>query len=589
MATPSPYRGLVPYTEDDSEWFFGREADRELISANLQSARLTVLFGTSGAGKSSVLRAGVVHDLLRESQENLQSYGQPEFAVVYFRNWSGNVTRHVVDAIGDAVGVALGRSVDGWEGASVADACKLACAELGGRLLLIFDQFEEYFLYHAAGHSFEVELARLVAGPDPAVNTLLSLREDSLARLDRFKGRIPRLFGNYLRVKHLDRDAAREAIVRPAHHYLELQPDRRIELSSELVETVLDSVLIGRVRLENTGYGEGPRPKTRVEAPYLQLVMTRLWADAERRVDEAALAGRGSPRLAPVRVTAADLTRLGGAERIVRAHLENVVSGLTEEERQTAAETFRFLVTPSGTKIAYSVRDLAGLTGIGAEALQRVLTALARGELRILRVAEGNAGSDPSPRYEIFHDVLGQAVLEWRHRFCRQRQLQAEVRAVRDKERAQRRRQYRILTYGASAGVLVVTIAYSSWAYTQKAKVEAQLAREKILRQRAEEAWKGSDAANVEAQRRLVKTEASVVELLETSAACKGDAVQLEETHQELLALKSAMSNAQKQVRSARAAQRLADDAAAGTVLGKTLEEPSAAQSIDLAVPKKKD
>ena len=57
-----PYKGLIPYTEQDAAFFFGREQDQAIITANLMSTRLTVLYGPTGAGKSSVLRAGVAHE-----------------------------------------------------------------------------------------------------------------------------------------------------------------------------------------------------------------------------------------------------------------------------------------------------------------------------------------------------------------------------------------------------------------------------------------------------------------------------------------------------------------------------------------------
>ena len=57
----SPYRGLTPFTEDDARYFFGREVDTRNIAANLEVARLTLFYGPSGVGKSSVLRAGVLH------------------------------------------------------------------------------------------------------------------------------------------------------------------------------------------------------------------------------------------------------------------------------------------------------------------------------------------------------------------------------------------------------------------------------------------------------------------------------------------------------------------------------------------------
>ena len=55
----TPYKGLMPYSEEDAPFFFGREAEREIITANLLASRLTLLYGASGVGKTSILRAGV--------------------------------------------------------------------------------------------------------------------------------------------------------------------------------------------------------------------------------------------------------------------------------------------------------------------------------------------------------------------------------------------------------------------------------------------------------------------------------------------------------------------------------------------------
>ena len=60
----SPYVGLAPFTEDQAPFFFGRERDQQFVVANLFATRLTILYGPSAAGKSSLLRAGVVRELL---------------------------------------------------------------------------------------------------------------------------------------------------------------------------------------------------------------------------------------------------------------------------------------------------------------------------------------------------------------------------------------------------------------------------------------------------------------------------------------------------------------------------------------------
>ena len=72
-----PYKGLQPYTEADRAWFFGRERDVQIVISNLYAAPLTILYGASGVGKSSVLLAGAVPELR----------AAPRTAVVVFRNW----------------------------------------------------------------------------------------------------------------------------------------------------------------------------------------------------------------------------------------------------------------------------------------------------------------------------------------------------------------------------------------------------------------------------------------------------------------------------------------------------------------------
>ncbi|MFI7499383.1 AAA family ATPase [Streptomyces sp. NPDC049687] len=59
-----PYRGLASYRQQDARWFFGRERSTDALVAQLRAARRTggpvMLVGASGAGKSSLLSAGLV-------------------------------------------------------------------------------------------------------------------------------------------------------------------------------------------------------------------------------------------------------------------------------------------------------------------------------------------------------------------------------------------------------------------------------------------------------------------------------------------------------------------------------------------------
>src|SRR5439155_5954232 len=157
-----------------------------------------------------------------------------------------------------------------------------AAADAGGDLYLVLDQFEEYFVYHEAEDgrgTLAWELPELLLRRQARVNVLLAIREDTLARLDVFKGRIPNLFGNYLRLDYLDRAGGRAAIVGPVERWNQpVEPAGRVTLEPDLVEAVVDETAPGKVELGLAGREviDEPQGDARVEAPFLQLVMERL-------------------------------------------------------------------------------------------------------------------------------------------------------------------------------------------------------------------------------------------------------------------------------------------------------------------------
>lgn len=433
----SPYKGLTAFEDSDLDalLFFGRERESEVISANLMAARITVLYGPSGVGKSSVLRAGVAHRLRQEQQVE----------VVVFSTWTGDPVAGLIEATGES-------------GDSLVDAMADAAARCGGDLYVILDQFEEYFLYQRPGQPFARELAELVRRPGLRVNVLIGMREDALARLDALKASIPNLLANRLRLERLDRAAGKAAIEGPIGRYNELAAeDDRVELDPDLVEAALDEVTAGRVDLGVAGRGvvAGGADEDRIEAPFLQLVLARLWEVESQR-------GSRTLRLSTLR-------ELGGAERIVDDHLERAMAALSPREKGAAAAMYNFLVTPSGAKIAHGVRDLAGYAeveeGEAADVLQR-LTAE-----RIVRASSENGPG--TTRYEIFHDVLADAVLAWRSKYS------AEL-AVREAER--RRRRARFVAAAALIGlVLVGAIAVYALLERSDARTQARRANARRL------------------------------------------------------------------------------------------------------------
>ena len=362
---------------------------------------------------------------------------------MFYSSWAGD-PRGLGEAIDSAVGIeSSGSLTERLAGASQA---------VGGDVYIILDQFEEYFLYHERDE-FADELAAAIREPGLRANFLLGLREDALAKLDAFKGRIPNLFANYLRLDHLDRQGGRAAILGPIERYNELTGETA-EVEPGLVEAVLDQVAAGEVDVGRAGRGGVQKDEDRIEAPYLQLVLERLWQVERER-------GSSVLRLATLR-------DLGGAESIVRAHLERALGSLEPTEQDVAATMFDHLVTPSGSKIAHRPHDLAQYAEVGESEVMPVLDAL--GRERIVRAVDGAGGGE---RYEIFHDVLADGVLAWRARRVIER----------DREEAHRRQRRLVAVAAAALVALGAMTAVAVYALTERshARSAARLARAHAL------------------------------------------------------------------------------------------------------------
>ncbi|MEE8258024.1 MAG: hypothetical protein V3R60_09070, partial [Acidobacteriota bacterium] len=242
------------------------------------------------------------------------------------------------------------------------------------------------------------------------------------------------------------------------HNRLRGADDRQVSIEPALVEAVLDQVRTGQVVLGKGGRGvvEGEATPTssevQIEAPYLQLVMTRLW-------DEEMRTGSDILRLET-------LDRLEGSERIVRTHLDGVMSALPPSEQEAAARVFHHLVTPGGTKIAHTLPDLAEYAGLPQIQLTPMLDDLSGAGMRILRPVAPPLDQPLAPRYEIFHDVLGPAILDWRARY-----VQAQ------EQRRQRQRRMRVGVGAALAGF--ATVAVLIWRLDVLQKEKRGLAEEK--------------------------------------------------------------------------------------------------------------
>jgi WD40 repeat protein len=438
----SPYKGLRPFTPDDAAFFFGRDSERRIIRANLMSARLTLLYGASGVGKSSVLLAGVVPDLLERAHKNAAEGNPPGLLPVVFSQWKDDPVGELTRTIRKAAAKVLGEKVETSTPLVTLDAELERIAErIDGPVLIVLDQFEEYFLYHGdedGEDTFAVQFPRVVNRHDLRVGFLVAIREDAIAKLDRFKGRIPQLFDNYLRIEHLDPTSARDAITRPLEEWNRRVPEsEQMSIEKALVDAVLEEVRPEQIAWEQTGGDQArDRPTSdRIDTSFLQLVVERLWR---------AETGAGSRTMRE-----STLRELGGAKGIVREHVEEGMPGADQAaERAIATAIFQFLVTSSGSKVAHTAADLAGFAEESPAAVETVLEALASGDVRILKtVAPPPGHSDKS--YELYHDLLAEPVLAWR---ARQVEQAHELRARRKARR-----------YAASALVMLGVAGFCAW------------------------------------------------------------------------------------------------------------------------------
>jgi len=491
----TPYKGLMPYTEEDAEFFFGRESCRDTIIDNLGAARLTILYGASGVGKSSILRAGVVRCL--KDMVGVTPEGS-KIAVVFFNDWHDDPLSGLRKLIENCTKDLLGPQREPDDPSLPFDEALAVWTKPmqdgRGRLFIILDQFEEYFLYQkrdSGKEKFADAFPCVVNNSELPVNFLISLRDDSLHKLDFFKKAIPKLLRNLLRVEHLDIASASDAIRKPIKVYNSLTAEGQppVSIEPELIEAVLEDVRTDR-RAPIWGKGQGGLDigteefsERRIETPFLQLVMTRLWREEVRSIS------KGKVRTEPSRLKKSTLKRLGGAAEIVKEHLDARLNALKDDEQNAVAHMFKYLVTASGTKIALCVGDLVkwvneesdSSLSLDEHKSGALLNRLSQGTSRILRNV--TLDSDTSDRYEIYHDVLADAILDWRRRYLEEQKLRAQREAERkrseeekqremerierqaliEKTRLEERKRLILVAFLASAFVIIIYFSGSVW------------------------------------------------------------------------------------------------------------------------------
>jgi formylglycine-generating enzyme required for sulfatase activity len=246
----NPWPGLLPFGEADWKYFHGRDFETDLLYRKVERERLTVLFGLSGLGKSSILQAGLFPSLRRENV-------LPVYIRLDFSPDKPDLTAQVKTAI---VREAERSKVEAptpqpketlWEYFHRSDADFWSERHRIVVPLLVFDQFEEVFTLGArdrsraqATNAFLLELADLVEARPPLqlrarleleppgkrpseaarftferhrYKVLLTLREDFLPDLEALGDKMGSVAHNRFRLERMNGVAALQAVNQAKH------------------------------------------------------------------------------------------------------------------------------------------------------------------------------------------------------------------------------------------------------------------------------------------------------------------------------------------------------------------------------------
>ena len=376
-----PYRGLLPYEQAHETVFFGRERLIATLAGTLAQAGIVMVTGASGAGKTSLLQAGLVPALAR----GVQVPGSSS----WFRISMTPGTRPLTEL--SAQLAQLGDRDPAVIRKGLADApqdAHLLVSDIvrAARLVLIIDQFEQVFA--AAGEEGALERDAFIeavcaaatrpAGSrgEPPALVVLAVRGDYWDRCAGFPELVRAMQDGQIVVGPMADADLRRVITGPAEASgLAVEPD--------LVETILAD-------LRSATDGGRSSAGALGLLPLLSQAMVLTW---ERR-DGDRLTRRGYE----------DAGNRAGIARAIEVTAETAYRGLTESQQAIAREVFRRMTAmgPDRRPIrrAATSRDLrSGRPKSEWPEVEAVLEAFARHRLLVL----------DADRTQIAHDVLWQA------------------------------------------------------------------------------------------------------------------------------------------------------------------------------------
>lgn len=370
----SPYVGLRPYTAEDRRVFYGRDRCATFLINKIYSSPLTLFYGRSGMGKSSLLHAKAIP--LMEDNATI---------VLLFDQWS--ISQPVEALREDLADCATAHgAIDAASGGpTIPELVRLLSYVSQKTVVLILDQFEELLVWHGDRLETVTEVIASMLSSNLDMHLVISMREEYLAALEPLRGFIPTLFHSTYRIEPLNTDGLYAAISQPLQ-YFNATCDQALfwQLIEDLKSTQNrdDESLIHNT--ENNS----------VELPILQLICFQLWEevkhDNERHLDLALY------------------QRLGGHTQILKRYVSSVVPKGPRNKRVTA-DLLRVLAPASGLKMSFSADDLAHLSDLGLKK-DRIIKELKRLESsKIIKAKKFHS----EERFELLHDAFINILLPW--------------------------------------------------------------------------------------------------------------------------------------------------------------------------------
>ena len=228
----NPFPGLRPFETNEYRLFFGREGQADELISRLQRSRFLAVVGTSGSGKSSLIRAGLMPAL----RGGMMAGAGSGWRIAVMRPGGNPIGNLAIELVKKEVLAEAGAGLDADEAEAVIDATlrggSLGIVEVArqGRLrpneklLIVVDQFEELFRFRAAreatstadeASAFVKLLLEASKQRELSIYIVLTMRSDFLGDCAQFQG-LPEAIneGQYL-IPRMTRDERRFAVTGP--------------------------------------------------------------------------------------------------------------------------------------------------------------------------------------------------------------------------------------------------------------------------------------------------------------------------------------------------------------------------------------